>query len=70
VIFSDSLSFLQAIDFMYPKSNPILTKIQDKLAVIGGMKILRFVWTPGHAGISGNEKVDDEAKEALRQCHF
>jgi hypothetical protein len=24
--------------------------------------------TPGHAGIDGNEKADEEAKEALRQC--
>jgi hypothetical protein len=35
---------------MYPKSNPILTEIQDD---IGEMKILRFVRTP-----------DEEAKEA------
>jgi ribonuclease HI len=67
VIFSDSLSSLQAIEFMYPKSNPILTEIQDE---IGEMKILRFVWTPGHAGISGIENVDKEAEEALRECHF
>jgi hypothetical protein len=67
-IFSDSLSSLQAIESMYPKSNPILTEIQEELAQIGEMKTVKFVWTPSHAGISGNEKADEEAKEALRQC--
>jgi ribonuclease HI len=67
-IFSDSFSFLQAIESMYPKSNPILTEIQDELAEIGEMKTVKFVWTPGHAGISGNEKADEGAKQALRQC--
>jgi hypothetical protein len=52
---------------MYPKTNPILTEIQDELAVIGEDKHINFVWTPGHAGIEGNEKADEAAKEALRQ---
>jgi ribonuclease HI len=62
-IFSDSLSSLKAIESMYPKSNPILTEIQDKLAEIGEMKTVKFVWTPGHAGISGNKKVDEGVKD-------
>jgi hypothetical protein len=44
---------------MYSKSNPILTEIQDKLADIGETKTVKFVWTPGHAGIDGNEKADE-----------
>jgi ribonuclease HI len=68
VIFSDSLSSLQAMEYMYPKSNPILTEIQDELAEIGETKTVKFVWTPGHAGIDSNEKADEGAKEALRQC--
>jgi ribonuclease HI len=51
---------------MYPKSNPILTEIQDELAEIGEMKTVIFVWRLGHTGISGNEKADEGAKEALR----
>jgi ribonuclease HI len=53
---------------MYPKSNPILTEIQDELAEIGETKTVKFVWTPGHARIDDNEKADEGAKEALRQC--
>jgi hypothetical protein len=44
---------------MYPKSNLILTEIQDELAEIVEMKTVKFVWTPGHAGISGNEKANE-----------
>jgi ribonuclease HI len=53
---------------MYPKSNPILTEIQDELIKIGEMKTVIFVWTLGHARISGNKKADEGAKEASRQC--
>jgi hypothetical protein len=67
VVFSDSLSSLQAIESMYPKTNPILTEIQDELAVIKN-KHINFVWTPGYARIEGNEKADEAAKEALQQC--
>jgi hypothetical protein len=52
---------------VYPKSNPILIEIQDELADIGGMKTVKFVCTPVNAEISGNEKADEGAKEALRQ---
>jgi ribonuclease HI len=48
---------------MYPKSNPILTEIQDELVKIREMKTVKFVWTPGHAGTSGNEKADEGAKK-------
>jgi hypothetical protein len=59
------------MEYMYPKSNPKLTEIQDELAEFGETKTVKFVWTPGHAGIDGNEKADaaDEgAKEDLRKC--
>jgi ribonuclease HI len=32
------------------------------------MKIVKFICTPGHAGISGNEKADEGAKEAFKQA--
>jgi ribonuclease HI len=44
-----------------------LTEIQDELAEIRVMKTVKFVWTPYHSGISGNEKADEGAREALRQ---
>jgi ribonuclease HI len=67
VIFPDSLISLQTNESMYPKSNHILTEIKDKLAKIGEMKTIKFVWTPGHAEISANKKADEGPKEALRQ---
>jgi hypothetical protein len=45
---------------MYPKSNPILTEIQDEMAEIGAMKTVKFVWTPVHAGISGKKRLTEE----------
>jgi hypothetical protein len=57
-----SINSLQAIESMYPKSNPILTEIQGKLADIGEMKTVKFVWTPGHAGIIGNERLTKEPR--------
>jgi hypothetical protein len=32
------------------------------------MKTVKFVWTTGHAGTSGNKKADEGAKEDLKQC--
>jgi hypothetical protein len=36
-----------------------LIEIQNELTEIGEMKTVKFVWTPGHAGISGNEKANN-----------
>jgi hypothetical protein len=48
VVFSNSLSSLQDIGTMYPKTNSILTEIQEELAVISENKLINFVWTAGH----------------------
>jgi hypothetical protein len=55
---------------MYPKSNPILTEIQDELAEIGEMKTIKFLWTPGHGGTSGKEKAMVVAADMITRAKF
>jgi ribonuclease HI len=66
VIFTDSLSSLQAIQKGQDKTNyiiidiyVILKKIFDK-----GLRV-SLCWVPSHVGIAGNEMADGLAKEAL-----
>ena len=65
IIFSDSLSSLLALmgdRCGHPYVLQILEKCSD-LAFEG--KRIVFAWIPSHVGISGNEKADKAAKEAL-----
>jgi ribonuclease HI len=66
VIFSDSLSCLQAI-YNAKWSNPLICDILEKchfLSLSG--KDVHFCWVPSHVGISGNDRADAEAKAALQ----
>jgi ribonuclease HI len=66
VVFSDSLSCLQAIH--YAKwSSPFVRDILEKchfLSLYG--KEVHFCWIPSHVGIAGNERADSAAKDALQ----
>jgi len=66
IIFSNSLSCLQAI--LHPKwHQPIISKILEKLHFLLTLhKLVKFCWVPSHIGIKGNEAVDMAAKLALR----
>jgi len=66
-IFSDSLSCLQAIKFRQLQ-NPFILNILQKchILTVTHDKIVQFCWIPSHVGISGNEKVDLAAKDAIQ----
>ena len=65
IIFTDSLSSLQALD----SNNCDHPFIQDILKLFYGClsvnKKVVLAWVPSHVGIKGNEKADELAKQAL-----
>lgn len=62
-IYTDSLSSLFTIQNIYPK-NYLAQKIQEKLTELTNRDVhVKFVWIPGHKGLSGNEKADEAAKD-------
>ena len=65
MIFSDSLSALQALGKL-KTDHPLLIQIQELLHKINiNQKEIVFMWVPGHVGIQGNEAADRAAKKAL-----
>ena len=65
MIFSDSLSALQALGKL-KTDHPLLIQIQEFLHKINAdQKEIVFMWVPGHVGIRRNEAADRAAKEAL-----
>ena len=62
IIFTDSLSAIQALDNQKTE-NPLTTKLLDKLSGICENDV--FCWLPSHICIRGNEEADKAAKEAL-----
>ena len=68
LICSDSLSALKALWSIQPR-NQLEGKIQQNIhRSIEAGRIVNFLWVPGHSGIPGNEKADQEAKKAARQA--
>ena len=64
VIFSDSLSVLQALNHTSSKNSQI-QHLLLKHHEISSSKSVIYCWIPSHIGIHGNEKVDKSAKESL-----
>ena len=65
VIFSDSLSVLQALNYS-PSKNSQIQHLLLKHHEISSSKSVVYCWIPSHIGIYGNEKVDKIAKESLK----
>lgn len=65
IIFSDSLSSLQAIEKMYSK-NGLVQRIYERIMTSSNYYL--FFWIPSHVGIQGNETVDMLAKEAVKKA--
>ena len=62
-IITDSRSALQGIK-KFKNSHPIIIKIRND---ISKYKIqIKFCWVPSHCNIDGNEKADQEAKNAIQ----
>ena len=67
MIFSDSLSALQALEKL-KSDHLLLMQIQDVLYKIEvDQKEVVFIWVPGYVGIRGNEAADRAAKESLEK---
>ena len=64
VIFSDSLSVLQALNHTSSKNSQI-QHLLLKHHEISSSKSVTYCWIPSHIGIYGNEKVDKNAKESF-----
>ena len=65
MIFSDSLSALQALRKLKP-DHPLLIQIQEFLHKINAVqKEIVSMQVPGHVGIRGNEAADRAAKKAI-----
>ncbi|MDA3086478.1 reverse transcriptase domain-containing protein, partial [Campylobacter sp. CS_ED1] len=64
IIYSDSLSVLQAIKST-TSSNPLVHQVKCKYNSLSLNKTIIFCWIPGHVGIHGNEQADRAAKESL-----
>ena len=68
VIFSDSMSVLQAIESQESK-NPLVNRVlQACQQILSNGKFITFCWLPSHRDIRGNEDADRAAKNALSKA--
>ena len=69
IVFTDSLSCLQALHHMKLK-HPLIGMVIRKCVFLNIAKTyIVFCWIPSHTGIKGNEKADLAAKSALDLPH-
>ncbi|XP_023210409.1 uncharacterized protein LOC111613293, partial [Centruroides sculpturatus] len=70
VIYTDSVSALQALISYEPSSHSIVIKIQKLICHLLARDFsIKFCWVPGHVGIRGNEEADAAAKSASPSQH-
>ena len=68
VIFSDSMSVLQAIESQESKNRLVNRVLQTCQRILSGNKYIAFCWIPSHKDIRGNEDADRAAKDALSKA--
>ncbi|XP_023231050.1 uncharacterized protein LOC111631090 [Centruroides sculpturatus] len=70
VIYTDSVSALQALISCEPSFHSIVIKIHKLFCHLCASNIfVKFCWVPGHVGIRGNEEADAAAKSASPSQH-
>ena len=68
VVFSDSMSVLQAIESQGSK-NPLVNRVlQACQEILSNGKFITFCWLPSHGDIRVNEDADRAAKDALSKA--
>ena len=65
VVYSDSLSSLQAIQHFQIDNEIILDILKVYTQLVHSCKRIVLCWVPSHVGITGNEKADTAAKASL-----
>ncbi|XP_023229408.1 uncharacterized protein LOC111629734 [Centruroides sculpturatus] len=71
VIYTDSVSALQALISCEPSSHSIVIKIRKLFCHLTASNFfVKFSWVPGHVGIKGNEEADAAAKSATHLQHI
>jgi ribonuclease HI len=66
IIFSDSMSCLQALNNFKIQNTQILDILEKYNYLTNMKKDVKFCWLPSHVGIPGNEKADIAAKAGLQ----
>ena len=65
IVFTDSVSYLQALHHM-KLEHPLIGMVIRKCVFLNiAQKDIVFCWVPSHTGIKGNEKADSAAESAL-----
>ncbi|XP_023210480.1 uncharacterized protein LOC111613365 [Centruroides sculpturatus] len=71
VIYTDSVSALQALISCERSSHSIVIKIRKLFCHLFARNLsIKFCWVPGHVGIKGNEEADAAAKSASPSQHI
>ena len=66
VIFTDSMSALQALDS--PDPEPMIQTLKTSLTNLNRIAQTTLQWVPAHVGLAGNEHADRLAKEGSKLC--
>jgi len=65
IVFSDSMSSLEALNGFKIEVDLVLNIIKDYTSLMKAGKVIEFCWIPSHVNIRGNERADTVAKDAL-----